>query len=429
MNNLNENLNKIFDLLLDKDTYSKYGINKQAKYWKIGTTIFGTFDRLIENIKDVDISFPLVSILNKKNKTVQGNNISFQFHIKDINVTPCKVRGFVSSSAIHQYKSMICAFNLGVEDGKYKSKKDFVENNGKLKLVANIKELLKKENRIKLIIKTIVQSLFSNIEDLRKISYSILIETLFTFNFDFKNLSEKNQIFYPQKRNCRTLKAYSLINELKQIKKSIYKQGTKATYKEVIETIKYYYSNINDFINEIWNQYKLLENNNNFEEKVDNQITDIRLNNLIKNERSKFKNNIFEDRKSKGLIKSKNDYYTDIIDYDNSTNGLLSLFNESNACHIMEYNKIKSLLNFKKYDNEEEKEELKSFISNPNNGLMMNIEYHKSFDRGQWTFDANGEMLVNKENEHYLFEIKKLKRIKINPKVFNKKMKEFLMKR
>ena len=66
-------INEIFDLLLDKTIYSKYGINKKAKYWKMGTSFITMFDRLREKLENVDISYPMISVVNYENKTTQGN--------------------------------------------------------------------------------------------------------------------------------------------------------------------------------------------------------------------------------------------------------------------------------------------------------------------------------------------------------------------
>lgn len=69
------------------------------------------------------------------------------------------------------------------------------------------------------------------------------------------------------------------------------------------------------------------------------------------------------------------------------------------------------------------------YISNPNKDLIMRHDYHKSFDRGQWTFDSNGNMIIPYENMNYLFNILGLKRIKIRKEILNDEMKEFLIKR
>lgn len=433
---IDEIINNMFDLLLDKNTYSDFGIFNKATYWKIGTSIFNTFDRLSKNLLDVDVSYPMIVYENPERKTIQGNNSSYVFKINNKNVTPCKVRGFVSDSAIHQYRSMICAFGLGVDAKEYKNKKDFCVNNGTLKLVSNIKNEIKKENRINLIIKTIVKSFFSNVEDLRKISYSILIEILIHFNYDFNKLNANNQIFYWNKSigpsNKKTKICASLVNDLEEIKQDILRQGTIATYKEVVECISSLY-NLNHFIKEIWNEYQSLKNKDyRTNDMILNQIEKNNVQNEMKRLRSKFKENIFTDRKQRGLIENKNDSYSDLIDENGSQDKLKSRFNESEAAHIFQVKQIKQSID-ETYEllsiNSQKINLLKNSISDPNNGLMMSVEYHKTFDRGLWSFDANGEMLINKDNEDYLFNERGLRRIKINPKVFNEEMKEYLKKR
>lgn len=422
-------INEIFDLLLDDETYSKYGITCSAKYWKMGTSYFTMFDRLYENIKNLDISKPMKCVFNEKNKTTQGKNKSYKFLIDEINVTPCKVRGYVSDSAIHQYMRSITSFGLGVVEKKYDNNKEFVEKNGEIRLVSNVKELLKKENRLNLIRKIIGESFFSNVQDTRNIAYSIIMEFLFAKNFDFNLLIDKNRIFYWNKLigklNKKEIKCASLVTDLDKIKKDIYNQGTIATFKEVIDCLKNEYDTVEKFIEDIWweYQYKLNNNDNFYDDLIQQQIMKYNLQAQIVNNRSKFKDNIFNNRKQKGLINKKDELYTDIVDLNNSKENLLAKFNECEAAHIYDVYKIKRKI----FTNNDQKIILD--ISNPNNGLIMKHEYHKSFDRGQWFFDANGNMIVPLENQEYLFNILNLKRIKINPLVLNDKMKQFLAKR
>ena len=144
----------------------------------------------------------------------------------------------------------------------------------------------------------------------------------------------------------------------------------------------------------------------------------------IKRERSKFKENIFKNRQEKGLIKSKDELYSDIIEIEKDEieqSRLRRHWDESNAAHIHPVEKIKKELKL-------EEESIKQ-ISDPNNGLMMSIEYHDSFDRGQWNFDLNGHMIIHFENEEYLLKEKQLSRIKVRKEVFNEEMKKYLKKR
>ncbi len=428
-------INKIFDLFLNEKTFSKYGIKHRACYWKMGTSFFKIFDRLYENIINIDISKPMITIYNLDNKTTQGNNDSYKFTIDNINVTPCKVRGYVASTTIQQYMRSITSFGLGIVEKKFKNYNDFVLNQGEIKLAHNIKWLLNKNNRINLIKKVIVDSFFSNIEDTRNIAYSIIIEFLLSQNFDFKTLKLENRIFYWNKmvgkQNQKDKKCADLTNDLNEIKEDIFKKGTKATYKEIIDCLKKNYSSISDFICDIWEEYisKSYEDNKTYE-NINSQIEKTNIISQINSERSKFKKCIFDNRKQLGLIKNQNDLYTDLVDFKNNlTDDLVAKFNEAEAAHIYDIYQIKNeALNIGENDNEK-KNKLIKLASNPNNGLIMKHEYHKSFDRNQWTFDSNGNMIVPFENQEYLFNILGLKRIKINAKVLTNEMKNLLTKR
>ena len=323
---------------------------------------------------------------------------------------------------------MICAFGIGiVQENKYKNEKDFILNEGKIWLSYDIKWLLNQRNRYNLIIKIISDSLFSRIQYVRDLSYSIIMSFLISNQFKFELLNKDNQNIRLFKARNDTPKLLNLINEKEEILEDIDNQGLKGTYNSIVECIKKNTNNdINNFIDDIWFEYERKDAIN-FEEDRNKERNKNYLIDKIKQNRSKFKPNIFKNRKELGLINSQNDNYSDIEDIDGSKDGLLAKWNEAEAAHIFDVAKIKNFL----LNNEDvtKQNEYLSFISDPNNGIIMKHEYHKSFDRGQWTFDSNGNMIVPYENKKYLFDILKLKYIKINANVLNEDMKKFLNKR
>lgn len=184
-------------------------------------------------------------------------------------------------------------------------------------------------------------------------------------------------------------------------------------YKEITDILNKNFSSIKEFVDVVYSSI----NNHNYE-----NIIMINKKQKIKSERSKFKVNIFNHRKKLGLIDSWNQNYSDLCDDDNNEEGLIAKFNEAEAAHIIDVATLKE-----KYINENDDNYI-SLVSDPNNGLIMKHEYHKSFDRGQWYFDNNGYMIVPYENNEYLFKTLKLKKIKIRPEIFNATMKDFLKK-
>lgn len=399
----------------------------QASYWKLGTSIFGMFDKFLNKTKNININNHIIECKKIKNENRynlwMGENI----------VTPSRNKENVALSTITQYRRVFCSFGVGIEQKKYKSEKDFVINQGKIYLVHNFKSLIDKENRNFLIIKLISDSLFSHIVYLRDFSYSIIFEFLFDKNFDFSLLDLENRTFYFNKmigkHNNKTKKCLSLIYNLQEIKNDIKKQGTNGTYKEIVECLNKNFSNVEDFVKTIWNEYESKENGKEKDDESLNNINKINLISEIKNNRSKFKNNIFLNRKSLNLIKNENDLYSDIEDVNGGKQGLLARFNEAEAAHIYDVWKIKNILLESMSIDKDEKNELLAYIANPNNGIIMKSEYHKSFDRGQWTFDINGNMLVHIDNQKYLFDVLGLKQIRIDKQILNAEMKEFLSKR
>lgn len=423
-------INKFLKLLLNEN--EEKGITNNAEYWKMGTSFFNTFDRLEQKIKDLDTKHSIIIELDKNKKTTEGNNETYIYKLNNDNITPAKYKKSISQSQAGQYMRAIISFGLGIIEKEFNTLKDFVEKKGEIKLVSNIKELLKQENKLELIKKNIINSLFGNIKWQKDIAYSIIIEILFEYKLDLSKLEDNNRIFRLKKNTPRNKdRNYDLNKDKDEIKKIIEKQGTIATYKEIIEIIKENYKKdkIENFFKDLDKTYEELndeqeELNDEQDESITIKIKEQNKKDEIKRERSKFKENIFKNRQEKGLIKSKDELYSDIIEIEKDEieqSKLRRHWDESNAAHIHPVEKIKKELKL-------EEESIKQ-ISDPNNGLMMSIEYHDSFDRGQWNFDLNGHMIIHFENEEYLLKEKQLSRIKIRKEVFNEEMKKYLKKR
>lgn len=430
--NIHEKLNEILSYLLNIDVFSKFGITNVAKYWKMGTDFFTMFDRFYENIKELNIDDYLYITHNTDNLTTQGKNPTFQLFLNDKNVTPItKQTKSASETAMQQYIRSFIAFGIGIIEDKLDNYKQLE----RIKLVHNAKFLLESNNRIFLIKKIIVNALFSNVPDIRNIAYSILIECMFSYKYDLNNIDDQNRIFSWRKvighLNEKTIKCCDLLRDFSLIEKDIYKQGTIGTYITIVKTINKNYEFFEDFINDIYNLF--LENisddinQKKYDDLINFQIFELNIKSQITSERSKFKNNIFNSRKNLNLIENKSDLYSDIIDINDNFDDLLVRFNEGEAAHIFDVFQIKNILLNSLYNNDISN--VLKYISNPNNGLIMRHDYHKSFDRGQWTFDSNGNMIIPYENMNYLFNILGLKRIKIRKEILNDEMKEFLIKR
>lgn len=77
-------------------------------------------------------------------------------------------------------------------------------------------------------------------------------------------------------------------------------------------------------------------------------------------------------------------------------------------------------------------------LSDPNNGIMMHNSWHYYFDRNFFNFDISGKLIINYAiDKNVLSRLKQITlgyvnnshEIKINPLVFNKKMKSYLLLR
>lgn len=424
-----EKINKIFDLLINK---SKDNPFPQATYWKMGTSLSTMIDRFYKKIKNIeDLSLPMICKHEEQYSTIQGNNKVFNLYIGDKQVTPImSYKKGASLAAITQYRRTLCAFNLLFIKDKIVKERDFVLKGIKGWLSPNSKELLKKEKRIQLITKLISDSFFTNHCYCRNFSYSIIIEFLIHKNFDFSILTKSNRLLHFKKAcgplNNKNFKVLDLYEDLEEIKKDIKRQGTLGTYKEITKILNDKFQNVESFIDYIHQEYLYKHNSDEYQKIYLTEKERINVMSSISIERQKFKNNIFKDRKELHLIFEENDLYTDLslID-DNSQEGLLTKFKEGEAAHIWDVQSIKNKI-YANISNNFENKELKQNISNPKNGIIMRGDYHSSFDRNQWTFDLNGNMIYNQENENYLFNVLKLKKIKIRPEIFNEQTKKFI---
>ena len=140
---------------------------------------------------------------------------------------------------------------------------------------------------------------------------------MFEYKLDFSKLEDNNRIFRLKKNTPKNKdRNYDLIKDKDDIKKIIEKQGTIATYKEIIEIIKENYKKdkIENFFKDLDKTYEEL--NDEQDESITIKIKEQNKKDEIKRERSKFKENIFKNRQEKGLIKSKDELYSDIIEIE-----------------------------------------------------------------------------------------------------------------
>ena len=105
---------------------------------------------------------------------------------------------------------------------------------------------------------------------------------------------------------------------------------------------------------------------------------------------------------------------------------------------------IYSIISMKKYQtiaeikDDSSIKQLIHMLSDPNNGIMMHKSWHYYFDENFFNFDVNGKLVINYAiNKDVISRLKQITlgsidnvdNIRINPLIFNDKMRSYLLLR
>ncbi|MGL5617441.1 MAG: MAG4270 family putative restriction endonuclease [Metamycoplasmataceae bacterium] len=422
--NLNDKVNFILSKFNDPKEFERYGIDKKyrAKIWNIDTSILTILKRMNQKVKDISVPIDIITV--KKTGVSSTGESRFSFFIGNINVTPSTM-GIVSLGASRQYLQILSSLGI-VMFGNTKGK--YLEND--FKVAANFKSMLNSDYDLDMTQRLISFCLKRNIAYSRNLAVSLFLCSLRLFKFDFKNIDLENRKV--EKRMRKDVKKF--FDLASKYGDNYLDKCLDETYGKFLEyTLKN--ESIENFINGIFNIIQNQDDDNDsiiLNQEITKQIELANYLNSLKTYRSKFKNNIKKNREELRLFDPQENLYSDIITIENDMDGLASRFNELQAAHIYNIWQIKEDLIkvVKEYESEinnnEQIEEVIKSAENPNNGLMMNIQYHDYFDRNLFTFNEKGEMIYRDEDKKYLFETLKLKEVRINPKILNNEMKHFL---
>lgn len=418
-----DKINKIFKYFIDDKVSNSYSFKKyKAKLWNIDTNQFSTIKRLYQNIKiikDDIVEIKIIKIINK------NENDKFSMFINNINITPTILKDKIcKKSAIRQYLQFwYCLGIIEFNADFYKEDISYIQVNANFK--NTIEEIANNNNHFingnDFIIDLIYFNFKSNLEFARNLSYSIFILSLYKFDKSIFNKIDSNYTIIMKKCN-KDGKKYLRLNSAEA--NDYLDKMIKETYKEMLSNIKQ--DNLLLFIDHLFNMI----------EEIELKDNNIELGNILSNItklESKFKKNVFENRKNNKLIYDEKDLYSDVIEIDGEFNKIpiLDQFNISNACHIYERHQIKKYIKDRYYEGVSKDiiNSISMWISDPNNCIIMNTQLHDLFDRRIFNFNIKGEMISSSENHKYLFITKNIPKIRIKSEVFNNQMKEFLIKR
>ncbi len=430
----------LYDLMFCKtEEEAKIANNESPKLWNMDTSFYRIIKKFHENTKDENIELFKNNdlVLNKINNTNRWN-----LFVSNIDVTPRQVlKGEIGSakSTVQQYLKTLYMFKLiSIPDFKDVKSKIMIENKHfafNLNFYGfynadSIDDWLDISNMFYLI----TDGIKNDFKMFKHFSFSLFM-SIVAFLDD-----PKNKILNPSDEVLNSigfLKDKNENNEKDSLNKKLnlnekLKKIWKETYSQLCEV----------FINKIKESQKLNSHNEILEYFLSTLETLLGIKNIdlsdykttdfvnykgiinkekeISKARSKLRDNILKARN-----KLNDRYYSDITPIDESINFIHDCIEQQEAAHIIAVSEIKKMI--------EKDEEAFEYLSNPNNGIIMDHIYHDAFDRGWINFNLKGEMIATwKWNEVYVDDnnnYKKYPLMKIKEEVFNDEMKNFIMEK
>lgn len=414
-------LNHKVDKILKQYEYSK------AKTWEIGTNFLKSCQLLLSKVNKIKFDTNLrPTKINIKRRVINCDE-RYEMLIAGYNITPTRHKnGILSRSAIRQYLqegSALCFWGF--------SENDFKKDGFSVSLYPDFWDLVNNDKKIiDSIIRMICCSTNSKISHERNIGYTLFL-SLFD-EYDNKLLRTfSSHWLHPRTQrsfDCGNLSSDETIIFLKHVKGEDTKYGKGK--KSYIDACKLVLDNIHfdELINKMYecieNGYDIL----NFSiEKIDDE-TKLKLFqsyvNKLKNKRSKLKESIINNR-----VCGWNKKWSDL---QNSNPNFISA-GTMEAAHIFDVWRIKAELKdaITNNDGEDKINKILYQAEDFNNGILLNSQAHKMFDKKIVWFDTNGKINYRSENIDEIKEFfgKELDNIRIKPIVLNDSMKNYLKKR
>lgn len=425
------------ELITKLNTITKAYLANKAKLWDIGTNIWKTWTRVIDNLQSVN--FDEKSII----KIIQIDKNKYKLMLDDFNITPTvKKDKLTSQSAIRQYLQIGSGLSF-IDFGN----EDKIQDNSEYKILPWLLSLKKhKEHElISQFIYILICGFNHEVYFCKNLSFSLFISLIDEYDSSLFNEMDKNIIFKPHKDRNKW-KKYSPLDfnnpitfkYIKRIKGDINPKDNFGypchNYDEVIiELLKQY--EFNDLINKIYNQ--ILNNDNLFwdlkskeiinlekEQKINDKLFENYIN-ILKNERVKLRDNILNSR-----VNNEVNEYSDIT--NSSINKSTPQYMD--ACHIYEMQDIirdfieqisseKDIENISKILNSYSK-----YANDYNNGLLLSKCCHMLFDKRIVWFDNDGNLKHRSDcqdivEKYFGYDYKN---IRIRQEVLNDEMKHYL---
>ena len=424
MNQLN-NLDKL-STILKAFGYGKPK-NESPKLWNLNTSPLTILERFHKKLVEVNLDLFEHNILKVvKNGHNSKLNAMYRLLWNEYNITPItkKNNDSAAKGTLNQYLRVLNYFDLIILNSMEDDVNSIIKNEGKIYFSINIFEFIYSKSvdkwlSLERIIDFIVQGINKTIDGYKDIAFSLFLCIMYSINKDLVfELIDEEKVFY-KKENKQ-----SFAFEIKNNYDSTYKRLVKFIIDKVKDFLKTNsnYEVLDCLINLIYSRLKNEEIKFTFDSLITDNEEKLKLleqDNLIQNYRSKLRENILKTRKP-----TDDKYYSDITPIDKNVIFYHDAYEQQEAAHILDVWRIK--------DNFEINDESLNYLSDPNNGILIDHIYHDALDNGWISFNTKGEMIPkDKWNEYYGDEImsKKYPLMKIKDEVFNENMKQYLINR
>ena len=447
---LNNEIKTKFEIIAEKFTFlSKVKSTPQknnnlllstAKLWNMDTSILTILETFLKKISEFKKSisetcFDLNIIQIKKD-----NTIHYKLVYDSENVTPSS-KGSVALSTIYQYIRVLLFFDILIIND-YENLRDNIEKSKPIKIVftASFRSLISlsdwnkwfNEGRF---IDFITKGLTKRVLGFNDMSYSFFMSLIYYLDSD-KFLSNESSYF----KHCLSKKNKKINNEFSS--NNIHVKMNKILNETYIKLVEKFISILTK--NETYeNNYQIMNVIlNKIIDKIgfdlsclggidDGQLSEImenyNINKKIQKDRSILRENLLKERNPEN-----NNYYSDLEPINSNDLYTPDCIKQIEAAHIYPVSDIKDKILCS--DNELKNKEYYNYLTDYNNGILMDHVYHDAFDRGWLILNYNGEFEPTDEwnknyKERYIDKDKKIIKyplVKIKRSVFQDEVKKYI---
>lgn len=439
-----------FELIAEKFTYLKEieSVSKKsnnllsmtAKLWNMDTSILTILEAFLKKISEFKKTINESCYDLKIIQVPKENNTYYKLMYGNENVTPSS-KDSVALSTIYQYIRVLLFFDIVIIND-YENLRGNIEKGNPIKIVftATFRTLISlndwnkwfNKNRF---IDFITKGLTKKVLGFNDMSYSYFMSLI--YYLDDEKILANNSIYF---KHCLTKMNKKINNQAPS--DDVHVKMNKILNETYIKLVERFINILNKD-NAYDDNYKIMNfvlneiiNNLDLNILYDGELDDTEFSEFI--EKCKVTKKIQNGRSSlrENLLKERNpensNYYSDLEPINSNDLYTPDCINQIEAAHIYPVSGIKNkILN---NDDDLKNKEYFNYLSDYNNGILMDHIYHDAFDRGWLILNYNGEFEPTDEwnrnyKDRYIDSDKKIIKyplVRIKRDVFQKEVKKYI---